>query len=232
MSTTQRNESMNAFFDGYLHAKTNLKEFVDQFGSALKKKIENENQADFHSFNFIILCISHLTLEKKFQEVYTNAKFREVQQEIMGMIYCHFHFQKQDGVITTYHVDNEIKIEDFIKEVVYTVYFNEAELEAKCVCGLFEMRGILCRHILVIFSARKVCGLLEKYILDRWRKEIKCRYTIIPSIYDEKDQRPETFRYKRLLKICYEIIANAASYDGYTEDMVSKLYTMNEVYHT
>ncbi|KAF5454271.1 hypothetical protein F2P56_023948, partial [Juglans regia] len=29
MSTTQRSESMNAFFDGYVHAKTNLKEFVD-----------------------------------------------------------------------------------------------------------------------------------------------------------------------------------------------------------
>ncbi|XP_035551012.1 protein FAR1-RELATED SEQUENCE 5-like [Juglans regia] len=78
MSTTQHSESMNAFFDGYVHAKTNLKEFVDQFDSALKKKIENENQTDFHSYNFTIPLISHLALEKKFQEVYTNAKFREV----------------------------------------------------------------------------------------------------------------------------------------------------------
>jgi len=39
MSTTQRSESMNAFFDGYVHAKTNLKEFVDQFDNALKKKL-------------------------------------------------------------------------------------------------------------------------------------------------------------------------------------------------
>ncbi|XP_042972714.1 protein FAR1-RELATED SEQUENCE 5-like [Carya illinoinensis] len=29
MSTTQCSESMNAFFDGYVHSKTNLKEFVD-----------------------------------------------------------------------------------------------------------------------------------------------------------------------------------------------------------
>ncbi|XP_042983143.1 protein FAR-RED IMPAIRED RESPONSE 1-like [Carya illinoinensis] len=42
MSTTQRSESINAFFYGYVHVKTNLKEFVDQYDNALKKKIENE----------------------------------------------------------------------------------------------------------------------------------------------------------------------------------------------
>ncbi|XP_042968953.1 protein FAR1-RELATED SEQUENCE 5-like [Carya illinoinensis] len=51
MSTTQRSKSMNAFFDGYVHSRINLKEFVDQFDNALKKKIENENLADFQSFN-------------------------------------------------------------------------------------------------------------------------------------------------------------------------------------
>ncbi|XP_041001764.1 protein FAR1-RELATED SEQUENCE 5-like [Juglans microcarpa x Juglans regia] len=39
MSTTQRSESMNAFFDGYVHTRTNLKEFVDQFDNALKKRL-------------------------------------------------------------------------------------------------------------------------------------------------------------------------------------------------
>ncbi|KAF5457943.1 hypothetical protein F2P56_022014 [Juglans regia] len=147
---------MNAFFDGYVHARTNHKEFVDQFDNALKKKVENENQADFNSFNFTIPCISHLALEKKFQDVYTNAKFKEVQQEIMGMIYCHCRFEKMEGVIAIYSVDDQVKAEDFIKAVTYTLYFNEAECEVKCVCGLFEMRGIICRHILAIFSAKKV----------------------------------------------------------------------------
>ncbi|XP_040989059.1 protein FAR1-RELATED SEQUENCE 5-like [Juglans microcarpa x Juglans regia] len=66
MSTTQRSESMNAFFDGYVHARTNLKEFVDQFDNALKKKIENENAADFHSFNVTIPVVSISPLEKIF----------------------------------------------------------------------------------------------------------------------------------------------------------------------
>ncbi|XP_035543568.1 protein FAR-RED IMPAIRED RESPONSE 1-like [Juglans regia] len=221
---------MNAFFDSYMHDKTNLKEFVDQFDNTLKKKIENENQADFNSFNFTIPCISQLALEKKFQDVYTNLKFREVQQEIMGMIYCHCRFEKMDGVIATYSVDDQVKAEDFIKKVTYTLYFNETECEVKFVCGLFEMRGIICRHILAIFLAKKVHELPEKYILDRWRKDIKRKYTFISRSYDVVDQRPETVRYKRILKTFNVAIKNTVSCDGHTEEMISKLYTMNEVW--
>ncbi|XP_042963986.1 protein FAR-RED IMPAIRED RESPONSE 1-like [Carya illinoinensis] len=133
-----------------------------------------------------------------------------------------------DGVIATYSVDNEVNAEDFIKDVTYTVLFNET----KCLCRLFEMRGIICRHILSIFSARKVHELPEKYILDRYRNDIKRKYTLIPSNYDVIDLRPETVRYKCLLKIFYEVITNTCTQDGHTEDMVSKLYAMNEVYCT
>ncbi|XP_042988818.1 protein FAR-RED IMPAIRED RESPONSE 1-like [Carya illinoinensis] len=66
MSTTQGSESMNAFFDSYVHSRTNLKEFVDQFDNALKKKIKNENLKDFQSFNVTILCISKSPIEKRF----------------------------------------------------------------------------------------------------------------------------------------------------------------------
>ncbi|XP_047319523.1 protein FAR-RED IMPAIRED RESPONSE 1-like [Impatiens glandulifera] len=42
MSTSQRSESMNAFFDDYVHSKTSLKQFVEQYDNVLKSKIENE----------------------------------------------------------------------------------------------------------------------------------------------------------------------------------------------
>ena len=45
MSTTQHNESMHAFFGEYVNSKTTLKQFVEQYESALKDKVEKENQA-------------------------------------------------------------------------------------------------------------------------------------------------------------------------------------------
>jgi hypothetical protein len=80
MNTTQRSESLNAFFDRYVHSQTTLKEFVDQFDSALRQMVENEKLADFDSFNRTIPCISPLPLEKQFQDVYTNAKFKEIYE--------------------------------------------------------------------------------------------------------------------------------------------------------
>ncbi|KAF5473666.1 hypothetical protein F2P56_010265 [Juglans regia] len=141
MSTTQRSESMNAFFDGYVHLKTNLKEFVDQFDNALNKKIENENHAEFQSFSQVIPCVSRSPIEKKFQELYTNAKFREVQQQVIGVLDLNPYLLTSNGVMKSYLVKDEVRIEEFSKMVTYSVDFHEEDCNAKCSCGLFQMRG-------------------------------------------------------------------------------------------
>ncbi|KAF5443255.1 hypothetical protein F2P56_035826 [Juglans regia] len=182
---------MDAFFDGFVHSRTTLKEFIDQFDNALRKKVENEMAANFHSFNCIVPCISHLPVEKKFQEVYTNSKFKEVQTE---------------------------------------AYFNEDECEAKCMFGLFEMRGIVCRHILSIFTARDVRELPEKYIMDRWMKDIKRRYTLVRSSYDDLSSKLVTCRYSSVIKLCYQVATNATEIEDNSIDMTQKLQTMNEIY--
>ncbi|KAF5462239.1 hypothetical protein F2P56_018262 [Juglans regia] len=191
---------MNAFFDGYVHARTNLKEFVDQFDNALRKKIENENAADFHSFNLTIPAVSISPLEKIFQATYTNSKFREIEKEVIGMVGVLPTLHQKAGVIATYHVEDEVCVDDFIKEVTQMVYFNEAEVDVKCSCALFEMIGILCRHALAIIRVNKVKNVPQKYILDRWRMDIKRTYTFIRSTYDSVDVRPEVSRYSRILK--------------------------------
>ncbi|XP_042973094.1 protein FAR1-RELATED SEQUENCE 5-like [Carya illinoinensis] len=195
MSTTQRSESMNAFFDGYVHSKTNLKEFVDQFDNALKKKIENENQAELQSFSVTIPCVSRSPIEKKFQELYTNAKFKEVQQQVIGVLDLETSLLTSDGVLKSYLVEDEVRIQEFTKSLTYSVELNVDDCNAKCSCGLFQMRGILCRHILAIFKSNGIKSLPDRYILDRWRKDIKKRYTLIRSSYDEGELRPNGNRY-------------------------------------
>ncbi|KAG6625741.1 hypothetical protein CIPAW_16G119700 [Carya illinoinensis] len=230
MSTTQRSESMNAFFDGYVHSRTNLKEFVDQFDNALKKKIENENLADFQSFNVTIPCISRSSIEKRFQELYTIAKFKEVQQQVNGIIDLNPKLHNSVGAVKTYMVDDEVCLEDFTKLVKYFVDFSEIDAVATCSCRLFEMRGILCRHILAVFRCNDIKYLPEMYILDRWRKDIKRRYTLLKSSYDEGEQRPDSNRYSSLLSTCYQMITHAAGSSKHTEDARAKLLAMIELY--
>ena len=88
MSTTQRSESMNAFFDGYDNAKTTLKHFVTQYENALRDKVEKVNIADFNSFYSTIPSITRFDIEKQFQSAYTNLKFKEFQEELTDIMYC------------------------------------------------------------------------------------------------------------------------------------------------
>ncbi|XP_042979985.1 protein FAR1-RELATED SEQUENCE 5-like [Carya illinoinensis] len=231
MSTTQRIKSMNAFFDGYVHSRTNLKEFVDQFDNALKKKIENENLADFQSFNVTMPCISKSLIENRFQELYMIAKFKEVQHQVNGIIHLNPKLHNSVGAITTYMVEDEVCLEEFTKLVKHFVDFSEEDAIAKCSCGLFKTRGILCRYILVVFRCNDIKYLPEIYMLDRWRKDIQRRYTLIHSSYDEGEQQPDSNRYSSLLSICYQMITHATGSTKHNEDARTKLYAMIELYH-
>ncbi|XP_062152045.1 protein FAR1-RELATED SEQUENCE 5-like [Alnus glutinosa] len=190
MNTTQRSESMNAFFDGYMHSRTTLKEFVDEYDNALRRMVESETRADFDSFNRTISCISALQLEKQFQVVYTNAKFKEVHEQFVKMMSCNNSHLKSEGAISTFEVIEYVAVGDHLIEKTFLVYFNEDELEVKCTCALFEVRAILCRHSLSMLRTKKVTTLPQRYVLDRWGKDIKREYLKVKSSYDAIGDNP------------------------------------------
>ncbi|XP_027936220.1 protein FAR1-RELATED SEQUENCE 5-like [Vigna unguiculata] len=69
MSSTQRSEGMNAFFDGFINSSTTLEQFVMQYDNALRQKAEKEYEADFASLNTTIPCGSQSPIERQFQNV-------------------------------------------------------------------------------------------------------------------------------------------------------------------
>ncbi|KAF5464716.1 hypothetical protein F2P56_014770 [Juglans regia] len=182
---------MNAFFDGFVHSGTTLKEFVDQFDNSLRKKVELETTADFNSSNQTIPCSSAFRIEKQFQSVYTNAKFKEVQKEVWGMILCNCILISKEGCISTYDVLDEITTDDdHVKSIKYTVYFNDEEMN-------------------------KIHALPEKYLLDRWRKDLKRRYTVVKSSYDDLRQNADSRRYEFVVKRCVKLASRVSSNDAH-----------------
>ncbi|XP_028066846.1 protein FAR-RED IMPAIRED RESPONSE 1-like [Camellia sinensis] len=116
MSTTQRSESMNAFFDGYVNSKTTLKQFVEQYDNALRSKIEKETKADFKSCNKLYDCLMVYRLEKQFRAAYTNSKFKEVQLEMKCLVYCRANLIKEECAICTYHVREAVVVGEGMKK--------------------------------------------------------------------------------------------------------------------
>ncbi|OVA18881.1 FAR1 DNA binding domain [Macleaya cordata] len=63
------------------------------------------------------------------------------------------------------------KFEDDHKS--YTVTLNVPEMRACCSCQMFEFSGILCRHVLTVFTVTNVLTLPSHYILKRWTRNAK-----------------------------------------------------------
>jgi hypothetical protein len=138
MTTTQRSESMNSFFDNYMHAQTILKEFVNQYDNALKRMVEREARADFDCYNRTSPSVTDFALEKHFQNAYTNVKFKKVQAEFKPRLNVNNCLLKSEGAVSTHRVieTNGNRMLD----KTFSVFFNNDEFEVKYTCALFELR--------------------------------------------------------------------------------------------
>ncbi|XP_062171464.1 protein FAR1-RELATED SEQUENCE 2-like [Alnus glutinosa] len=106
------------------------------------------------------------------------------------MMSCNNSLLKSEGAISTFEVVEYVAIGDHLIEKTFFVYFNNNELEVKCTCALFEARSILCRHSLSVLRTKKVTTLPQRYVLDRWRKDIKQEYSKIKSSYNAIGDNP------------------------------------------
>jgi len=136
MSITQQSESMNAFFDSYVHSKTSLKQFVEQYERVIKSKVEKEFQANVKSFSQMVPCASRYPMEKQFQEVYTISKFKEFQDEFTGKMYCEVLSIEEGSFGMRYEVREDVIFDERVKEKKFQLFLgkNNAILFAAATC--------------------------------------------------------------------------------------------------
>lgn len=121
-------------------------------------------------------------MEKHIQSVYTNSKFKEFQQELKGKL-C-FQVYPIQGENSGYKVVEDCKFWEKRRHGVYKVDFNEDDGEVICNCKLYKFRGILCKHVIPVLIRRSVYGIPSKYIMHRWRKDIKRCHTRVKISYN------------------------------------------------
>lgn len=99
--------------------------------------------------------------------VYSHTVFKKFQVEVLGAVACIPRKEKQEDSTAIF------RVQDFEKNQVFTVVYNELKSEVSCVCRLFEFKGFLCRHAMIVLQ---ICGLStipSQYILKRWMKDAK-----------------------------------------------------------
>ncbi|KAG8491189.1 hypothetical protein CXB51_014296 [Gossypium anomalum] len=178
MIPIRENESLNAFFDGYVHKHTSFKEFVDKYDLALYRKHLKEATADVQSKNSSFELKTRCNFEVQLSKAYTKEIFDKFQSEVEGMYSC-FNTRQvtANGPIITYIVKERVEIEGNEKEVrSYEVLFETNQVDIRCICSLFNYKGYLCRHALNVLNYNGVEEVPSRYILRRWCKDVKFQH--------------------------------------------------------
>ncbi|XP_048502252.2 protein FAR1-RELATED SEQUENCE 5-like [Beta vulgaris subsp. vulgaris] len=235
MKTTQRCESINSFFDGYVHKTTKLCEFAEQYCNAMESRANAEREADANSSRYLRVAVTTFKTEIVFQKLYTDAKFREIQNECMKVLYLEWTGKQdvgQDLVEHTYEDRVWVVSKDTKKEVPldrnceYVVLIDMETTEAKCECKLFESAGILCRHIISLYNKLKIKEIPEKYILRRWRKDVFRKHTMVKVAYHDPSKTDEVQNYDRMMHVFDPICLKAANY-GDVHTVLETLQVLN-----
>lgn len=171
LSTGSRFESLNSIFDRYIQVDTSLRQFIDQYQLILEDRDEEEAKANFDAWHETPELKSPSPFEKQLLLVYTHEIYQKFQFEVLGASACHLK-KENDGVITTYDV------KDFENNQNYMVEWNTSNSDISCSCHLFEYKGYLCRHAIVVLQMSGVFSIPPKYILKRWTNVALSRYPI------------------------------------------------------
>lgn len=219
MSITQRSDSMNSYFDGYVNASTNLNQFFKLYEKALESRNEKEVKADYDTMNTSPILRTPSPMEKQASELYTRKLFMRFQEELVGTLTFMASKAEDDGEVTTYQV---AKYGEDHK--AYHVKFNVMEMKAACSCQMFEFSGILCRHVLAVFRVTNVLTLPSHYILKRWTRNAKSSVTLEEHVNDAFSSYLEshTVRFNTLRHEAFKFVDEGAeSVDSYTVAMAA-----------
>lgn len=232
MFPIQPSDVVSSCFEGYLDKRTPLKEFLDKYDQAVRAKYQLEALADMESRNSSYMLKSRSYFQLQLLKVYTNNILRMFERELEGMYSCLSPRQvNADGPVSTYIVKEQVEVEGNRRETRdYEVLYNATEMEVLCVCGLFNLKGYLCRHALSVLNHNGVEEIPPQYILSRWRKDIPRSYILDHSSSGIDSNNP-VHRYDHLYKCVVEVVEEGRkSQDRYKfavkalDEILSKLH--------
>ncbi|KAJ0046535.1 hypothetical protein Pint_05708 [Pistacia integerrima] len=195
------NQGVNSFFDGFVNQQTTIPLFFKQYERALEHSIEKEIEADYDTICTTPVLKTPSPMEQQAANLYTKKVFGKFQDELVETFVYTANKIEGDGVVSKFRV---AKYEHDDK--AYIVTLNVSEMKATCSCQMFEYSGILCRHILTVFTVTNVLTLPSHYILKRWTRNAKSWIGLDDQNADTQGIETLTLRFNSL---CREAIKYA-----------------------
>uniref|UniRef100_A0A8R7PHG9 Protein FAR1-RELATED SEQUENCE n=1 Tax=Triticum urartu TaxID=4572 RepID=A0A8R7PHG9_TRIUA len=163
--------------------------------------IHIENQDRFLSNEKTPVFWSHQLVERHAAAIYTRGIYLKFLTELVNSTAFKVIEIEKDKV---YDLEKHIRYEkpEFTREM-FRVHVDLSTGSFKCFCGKFERDGIVCCHILRLFTQFDITHIPDKLIVDRWtisfrEKELdKCKKEMV--LLTGEDQSHNAVRYSILM---------------------------------
>ncbi|KAI3853707.1 hypothetical protein MKW98_025224 [Papaver atlanticum] len=93
------------------------------------------------------------------------------------------------------------------------------DFDVHCSCQRFESKGILCRHTIKVLILNEIRSISDKYILRRWRKDVKRSHTKVIVNFTFWENSEASLRYNHMCRKFSEVAYLASGSDEQCKDV-------------
>ncbi|KAF8102934.1 hypothetical protein N665_0190s0051 [Sinapis alba] len=214
MCTAQRSDSASFVFDKYIQRKTTLRAFLDQYKTMIQERYEEEEKAEIETLCKQPGLKSPSPFGKQVVELYTREMFKKFQVEVLGGVACHPKIESEEeddgGNKGTF------RVQDYEQNRGFVVVWSSESSEVVCSCRLFEFKGFLCRHAMIVLQMSGELTIPSQYVLKRWTKDARSREAAESDLIyrDSTKAQRYTDLCHRSLKLSEEASLSEESYNA------------------
>ncbi|KAL2897071.1 Protein FAR1-RELATED SEQUENCE 2 [Bienertia sinuspersici] len=163
-----------------------------------------EKEADANCWKHTRTLLTAFPFEAQFRDVYTDAKFKEVQVQCSRVLYV---TPLEKRVVL--HTNKEKREEIATMKRTYCVWFDTALHDSGCGCKHFECYGIMCRHLIKVYYMYNVEHVPSKFIVRRWRIDIQRKHMVVKVAYHDLSKTAQVQRFDKLMvefeRVCLKV---------------------------
>jgi len=168
IKTTGRSESTNSSFKDYVLRKDSIETFLQQCEIFQEEQAEIERRDRFESNVQEPVFASMQMIERHAAEVYTRSIYLKFQKEVHNSGAYSIEEVEKD---VKYNVHRLIQHEDIeFYRKTFTIEVDQNYNSFNCICKKYNMDGIVCCHVLRLFTQLGIHKIPDNYIKQRWTK--------------------------------------------------------------
>uniref|UniRef100_A0A0A8Y9M9 Protein FAR1-RELATED SEQUENCE n=1 Tax=Arundo donax TaxID=35708 RepID=A0A0A8Y9M9_ARUDO len=169
--SSRHSESTNSIFKDDVLREDTIETFISQYNISREEALSVEDGERFElTLKKPIYCTRQL-IERHAAEIYTTGMFLKFQKELLDASAFNV-FETEKYRIYTVKRTVEYEEAEFLRDS-FSVEVDMKTNTFNCICSKFERDGILCCHVLRLFTQFGINEIPEHYIKQRWTKKFK-----------------------------------------------------------